>query len=213
MFSDGSKMFAHSLLLCLASPVFDAMWNSGMSESREKFVKIEVATKDEFANFYEMLKPISGRKVSITSLNVSSLLTLSEYYQIENMKEECVEFLNQSPITVCLLVQAKLHKLDELYAKCLNGVVETFDCQNFDSLLGHEDVAIDVMQKAQSRWKAMRSKIDRMEAKKKRALECIAETEKEATFEAFGQRKMARSNTLCNDWVTGKLEVIKSKLA
>ena len=70
-------MPASSHLLCLASPVFTRMLESGMQEAQQRVIKVEVASKEEFAMFYDLLKPMAFHSDRVTEANVDSLLSIS----------------------------------------------------------------------------------------------------------------------------------------
>ena len=54
-------LLVSSVVLRLASPVFDKMLSSVMVEGREKQLDVDIATKGEFANFYLFLLPGRAR--------------------------------------------------------------------------------------------------------------------------------------------------------
>ena len=68
------SMPACSSFLRAASPVFNRMLQSGMQESQQGTVKVEVAKKEEFAIFYSLLWPGEWSRDKVTEANVDSLL-------------------------------------------------------------------------------------------------------------------------------------------
>ena len=105
------SMHASSHLLCLASPVFDRMLESGMKEAQQSIIKMEVASKEEFTVFYDLLRPTAWRDDKVTVANVESLLSLSDYYQVEAVKQACEQLLLRLPCTGTRLLQAHKHGL------------------------------------------------------------------------------------------------------
>ena len=56
-FASGDFMPACSVPLRMCSPVFNSMLSSGMREAQQKTIQVEVATREEFDVFYNLLKP------------------------------------------------------------------------------------------------------------------------------------------------------------
>lgn len=141
----------HSQVLHLASPVFAAMLGSDMAEHRTKRIKVdtEVASFKEFKEFYKLLTPVRGRRVIISKANVDHLLRLSEYYQVVSVKDECAELLEQLPVSVSRLLQARTYQLQRQYKRCLFEISECLPAHKFDELLGNPDVMKDLLVEAQ----------------------------------------------------------------
>ncbi|CAE7269980.1 KBTBD3, partial [Symbiodinium pilosum] len=104
---------ACSSLLRMCSPVFNRMFASGMREAQSGTVQVEVATKEEFEVFYNLLIPGAFRPKKVTEDNVDSLLTISEYYQVGFLKIACRETLRSLPATPERLIQAEQTGLED----------------------------------------------------------------------------------------------------
>mmetsp|Transcript_20020 Transcript_20020/g.41717 ORF Transcript_20020/g.41717 Transcript_20020/m.41717 type:complete len:112 (+) Transcript_20020:18-353(+) len=70
-------MPAVSQLLRLASPVFNRMLESGMKEAQQSIIKVDVARKEEFKIFYDLLEPFSWNNKKVTAANVIHSLQLA----------------------------------------------------------------------------------------------------------------------------------------
>ena len=111
-----------SAVLRLASPVFEAMFTSGMVEGREKAFRVVVASRREFHDFYGFMLPGEARAMQITETNVESLLLLSDYYQVVHLKAECVRMLCRLPASPHLLLQAHKYNLHDLFERCIEDL-------------------------------------------------------------------------------------------
>ena len=52
-----SSMLASSHLHRVASPVFNRLFQSGMKEAQQGVIRVDVASKEEFITFYNLLGP------------------------------------------------------------------------------------------------------------------------------------------------------------
>uniref|UniRef100_A0A7S2VM03 BTB domain-containing protein n=1 Tax=Zooxanthella nutricula TaxID=1333877 RepID=A0A7S2VM03_9DINO len=115
----------HSLIVRMVSPVFDAMLKAGMAEQQQMTVNIDaqVASKDEFQVFYNLLLPFSGSvKNAVTAANAESLFRISDFYQVKQLRAQCLRMLLMSPHTVGKLIFAHKTGLADLYATTLRGL-------------------------------------------------------------------------------------------
>uniref|UniRef100_A0A7S2L2S8 BTB domain-containing protein n=1 Tax=Zooxanthella nutricula TaxID=1333877 RepID=A0A7S2L2S8_9DINO len=108
----------HSAILRVASPVIDAMFEAGMKESRCKTIKVsaDLASRAQFEEFYAILLPLGSKGLRITKDNVAHLFRISDFYQIEGVRSECVAFLCTLDPTVAWITFAHKHGLKEIYS-------------------------------------------------------------------------------------------------
>ena len=145
-------MPASSALLRLASPVFNRMFTSGMKEAKQGVIEVDVASKMEFITFFNLLGPWAWSKDKVTEANVDSLLAISDYYQVEIIKQTCENLLLGLPPSGARLLQAKKHGLTRQYVRCVGAMakrstkddLEVFRQSDPDILL---DVAFNALQK------------------------------------------------------------------
>eukprot|EP00418_Pyrodinium_bahamense_P083497 CAMPEP_0179069940 /NCGR_PEP_ID=MMETSP0796-20121207/30765_1 /TAXON_ID=73915 /ORGANISM="Pyrodinium bahamense, Strain pbaha01" /LENGTH=291 /DNA_ID=CAMNT_0020767019 /DNA_START=15 /DNA_END=890 /DNA_ORIENTATION=- len=121
VFDDG-ELQVHARVLCLASPVLDAMLSSDMAESHSRQVNVDITSKKTFARLYKLLLPCAWKPSEITEDNFEELLKLSDYYQVSAVKERCAEVLGSLPTTVPRLLLARDYRLPELYQKFSKGL-------------------------------------------------------------------------------------------
>ncbi|CAE7821290.1 bath-38, partial [Symbiodinium sp. KB8] len=139
----GDTMPAVSQLLRLASPVFNRMLVSNMKEAQKSIIKVEVASKTEFKIFYDLLEPCSWSKDKISKANVDALLAISDYYQVDVVKQGCEQFLLGLPATGDRLLQAHKHGLNKQYQRCIVSIAEAGTKDDLLVLHGHPDVLLE----------------------------------------------------------------------
>ncbi|CAE7370120.1 ANK1 [Symbiodinium sp. CCMP2456] len=109
-----ATMLASSVLLRLASPVFNRMLASGMK------VDVAVATKTQFQVFYALLGPGAFSFDKVTKDSIDGLLSISDYYQVDFVKEACIKKLDELPVTAHRFMQAHKHGLKRQRDRCLH---------------------------------------------------------------------------------------------
>mmetsp|Transcript_135750 Transcript_135750/g.378244 ORF Transcript_135750/g.378244 Transcript_135750/m.378244 type:complete len:243 (+) Transcript_135750:123-851(+) len=159
---DDVEMPVHSLILCLASPVFNAMLSTDMVEKDGRRVRVEAASREDFAEFYRFLLPLCGRSMSLSERNVDSLLTLSDYYQVEPLKEECERFLEALPVSVPRLLQAHRHGLRRQYERCAEAIAQSFHEHDMSVLSRHNDIMLDVVLRSQRSFRNLRQLVTKI---------------------------------------------------
>ena len=92
------SMSANSVLLRMASPVFNRMFQSG-ERNTASIIKVDVAGKEEFTIFYNLLGPVAWNTDKVTEKNVDTLFAISDYYQVETIKQACEDLLLDLPPT------------------------------------------------------------------------------------------------------------------
>ncbi|CAE7039640.1 unnamed protein product [Symbiodinium sp. CCMP2592] len=117
-------MPASATLLRLASPVFNRMLESGMKEAQQRVIKVDVASKQEFTIFYDLLGPMAWSTDKVQEDNVDSLLAISDYYQVKTIKETCETLLLGLSPTGDRLVQAHKHGLERQYKRCISELAK-----------------------------------------------------------------------------------------
>ncbi|CAE6934351.1 bath-38 [Symbiodinium sp. CCMP2592] len=151
-----SSMLASSHLLRVASPVFNRMFTSGMKEQQQSVIKVDVASKEEFATFYNLLGPWAWSTHKVTEANVDSLLTISDYYQVEIIKQTCEDLLLSLAPTCARLLQADRHGLKRQYQRCVGHVAEESTEEDLEVLRqSSADILLQVAVKQQDFIKAL----------------------------------------------------------
>lgn len=145
------SMPANSALLRLASPVFNRMFTSGMKEAQQGVIEVDVASKKEFITFYNLLGNWSWSRDKVTEANVDSLLAISDYYQVEIIKQTCEDLMLTLPPTGARLLQAKKHGLNRQYLRCIDVMAKRSTRNDLEMLRQSEpDILLDVAIKKQN---------------------------------------------------------------
>lgn len=143
------EMLVSSHTLRLASPVFEGMFASAMEEARNKRVKVDISSKEDFAGFYDLLLPGRWSPSKVTKTNVDALLVLSDYYQVEFLKAACEVKLASLPATIPRLLQAHKHGLKKQYARCVQALAqadskEFLSTEDLKALEANSDIYLDL---------------------------------------------------------------------
>ncbi|CAE7574552.1 unnamed protein product [Symbiodinium microadriaticum] len=143
------SMPANSALLRMASPVFNRMFTSGMREAQQGVIKVEVASKEEFKVFYDFLLPMAwGAPVTVDS--VDSLLAISDYYQVEIIKQRCENYLLRCAPTGSRLLQAHKHGLTSQYERCIGALAKKSTKADLAVLRSQPDILLDLTLRKQA---------------------------------------------------------------
>ncbi|CAE7938064.1 unnamed protein product [Symbiodinium necroappetens] len=160
------SMPANSALLRMASPVFNRMFTSGMREAQQGVIKVEVASKEEFKVFYDFLLPMAwGAPVTVDS--VDSLLAISDYYQVEIIKQRCENYLLRCAPTGSRLLQAHKHGLTSQYERCIGALAKKSTKADLAVLRSQPDILFDLTLRKQAildRLRAMKGEIVKHQA-------------------------------------------------
>lgn len=124
---------AHRVVLAASSPVFKASFTSELKRKKEGEVFDEVQVSDfDPSTVQEMLNFVYTGEVGITHKNALELTLAADYYNLENLKKLCAEFLmiNLTPSN-CLLIQmyAERYRLN-----LLHETATYFICNNLTSI-------------------------------------------------------------------------------
>ena len=148
--SSEDSMPANSILLRLASPVFNRMLQSGMQEAQQSVIKVDLASKEEFQIFYGLLAPTAWSTGAVTKENVDSLLAISDYYQVGTIKQACEAHLLRLPATGARLLQARKHGLKSQYERCIRALAKNGAKEDLELLRKSEpDILLEVAVKQQ----------------------------------------------------------------
>lgn len=112
---DKKVLKAHKSVLAVSSPFFFGLLNTKMKEKEDSVVMREV------------LRFIYSNEVENLSAIVNELVFAAEKYQLEGLKELCVdsiiEALNTENVFQSLMAADRLTKAEELKKKCVGMIV------------------------------------------------------------------------------------------
>eukprot|EP00747_Dinoflagellata_sp_TGD_P171260 gnl/TRDRNA2_/TRDRNA2_204931_c0_seq1.p1 gnl/TRDRNA2_/TRDRNA2_204931_c0~~gnl/TRDRNA2_/TRDRNA2_204931_c0_seq1.p1 ORF type:complete len:255 (-),score=35.11 gnl/TRDRNA2_/TRDRNA2_204931_c0_seq1:90-854(-) len=141
----------HSQVLRLASPVFDAMFEQDMAEQRSKRFKVDKVSKDDFMIFYQCLLPGARPESLVSETNLETVLMLSDYYQVQFMKDVCANILESLSVSIPKLVLARKYGLERQYSKFLGAILDDLAQYDFALLNGDPDTMMDIILAMQKR--------------------------------------------------------------
>ena len=141
---DGSEMSAHKAVLSARSPVFNAMFETEMLESRENLIRIEDFSKEVVE---ELLKFIYSGKVSNLAKVAKDLLSAADKYELPQLSELCEQFL-MSDLSVEsapeILVLSHLHKAVKLKSVVIDFIItnrkEVMKTENWNLIRQQSDL-------------------------------------------------------------------------
>ncbi|KAK3090186.1 hypothetical protein FSP39_009884 [Pinctada imbricata] len=125
----------HSLVLSSVSAYFEAMFNSGMKESREMTVTLHDIAPDMFR---EVLNFVYSGKDVVDSNNVGDLLQISTMLQLVCLTEKCEEFMIKNIDSENCLNIWKVSKLHNCVK--LKEISELHILSNFDDVIENCDL-------------------------------------------------------------------------
>ena len=88
----GREFHAHKLVLIACCSYFEAMFLSGMTESRQRVVELKGVNPDAFQ---VILRFFYTGHIKITKENVQTILPIASIFQLDDLKKACASFLEQ----------------------------------------------------------------------------------------------------------------------
>uniref|UniRef100_A0A914QWB2 BTB domain-containing protein n=1 Tax=Panagrolaimus davidi TaxID=227884 RepID=A0A914QWB2_9BILA len=130
---EGKKLYADKLILSINSSTFKSMLSDRWI-SKNDSIKIE---NYKFDDFKELLSFIYSGKCNITNENIFTILDMSEFYQIEDLKELCDEYLSKMELNLTNIIQ--LIETSNKYSLIkIKEPIRTFIFQNFANMAKFE---------------------------------------------------------------------------
>ena len=121
----------HKAILAARSPVFDAMFTHELAESNSRW--LEPIEDCEPAVFDEFLFFVYTGRIQLSNENACSLFYIAYKYQISELKEECVSFLQKTMTidTICdIICLSTKYEEEELLNLAIN-----FFARNMEKIL------------------------------------------------------------------------------
>uniref|UniRef100_A0A914QIR0 BTB domain-containing protein n=1 Tax=Panagrolaimus davidi TaxID=227884 RepID=A0A914QIR0_9BILA len=147
---EGKKLYADKLILSINSSTFKSMLSDRWI-SKNDAIKIETYKYDDFK---ELLTFIYSGKCNITNENVVRILHMSEFYQIEDLKDLCEENLSKTKLNLsnifqlletsnkCSLIQTK-KPIHDFVTHNFSNFIKSDELLNADKSMIKEIVAIE----------------------------------------------------------------------
>ena len=140
------KLFAHKVILLGKSAVFAAMFEHQMTEERENIVRIEDITYEVFE---EMMKYIYTNNSEKLTVMATDLLAAADKCQIMNLRQICVECLEDTlsnSTVIQIIVLAYLHSLDSLKEMCLKFIMNNYSSIDNRSLIEYPQLQAEIIE-------------------------------------------------------------------
>ena len=126
IFENGQQIGGRVAMLAAKSPVFEAMFNHDMQESKTRQVNIKDVNPDTFKHLLFFMD--SGKmKIPLTETLAQELYVASDRYAVIDLNEECIKFLQSSikaENVFSMLIWAHKYQVDKIKEKCVAFAVE-----------------------------------------------------------------------------------------
>merc|ERR1712187_1034622 len=104
-----------------------------------------------------MLVPVSARKRRVLESDLVGILSLSDYYQVDALREECEDLMSKMNPSPWLLVLSYKHQLLKEYERCADAIAAGLLSFSLDELEEYPKLMMDVFKRVQRRGKAIAS--------------------------------------------------------
>ena len=122
---DDGELEVHSLILELASPVFEKMLNSDMQEGKGNSIQLPGKCKAELESFYKSLQLCTMEALTVQS--VAFLVKWADEYQVDALKARCESFLLDQDVDAAALRFAVTFGLNKRARQCLRAMRENLE--------------------------------------------------------------------------------------
>uniref|UniRef100_A0A914P643 BTB domain-containing protein n=1 Tax=Panagrolaimus davidi TaxID=227884 RepID=A0A914P643_9BILA len=123
---EGKKLYADKLSLSINSSTFKSMLSDRWI-SKNDSIKTETY---KFDDFKELLTFIYSGKCNLTNENIFTILDMSEFYQIEDLKEICDKYLSKTKLNLSNVLQL-IETLSKYSLTQMKKPIQTFIFQDF----------------------------------------------------------------------------------
>uniref|UniRef100_A0A914QE73 BTB domain-containing protein n=1 Tax=Panagrolaimus davidi TaxID=227884 RepID=A0A914QE73_9BILA len=133
---EGKKLYADKLILSISSPTFKSMLSDRWI-SKNDAIKIETYKYDDFK---ELLTFIYSGECNLSNENIFTMLDVAEFYQTEDLKKLCDEYLSKLELKLTnifqLLETSNKYSLIQMKEKIQTFVFQKFaNFTKFDGFL------------------------------------------------------------------------------
>lgn len=117
---------AHLFVLCARSPVFEAMFQHDMIESKNKFIKMNDVKENILTEFLHYLYAGTTRN-RLNGKSAQPLYEIADKYDVCSLREECIAYLLlniEVTNAINLLAWSNIYKIDQLKQATVKFVSE-----------------------------------------------------------------------------------------
>uniref|UniRef100_A0A914Q852 BTB domain-containing protein n=1 Tax=Panagrolaimus davidi TaxID=227884 RepID=A0A914Q852_9BILA len=126
---EGKKLYADKLILSINSSTFKSMLSDRWI-CKNDAIKIKTY---KFDDFKELLTFFYSGECNLTNQNIFTILDMAEFYQIEDLKEICAEYLSKIELNLSNVIQ-HFEILTKYSMIEMKGPIQTFIFQNFKTI-------------------------------------------------------------------------------
>ena len=124
------EFHVHRAILCLHSPVFEAMLNGEFKEAKQDKITLEGKDPSEMTIFLKLLYPSKFFDSPLNEGNVTKVLALAEEYQAEAVTKQCfAEIAITADNALDIAPHALMHD-QSVYKKCIKIAQKEIGCEN-----------------------------------------------------------------------------------
>uniref|UniRef100_A0A914PYU8 BTB domain-containing protein n=1 Tax=Panagrolaimus davidi TaxID=227884 RepID=A0A914PYU8_9BILA len=131
---EGKNLYADKLILSINSSTFKSMLSDRWI-SKNHSIKIETY---KFDDFKKLLTFIYSGECNLTDENIFTILDMSEFYQIEDLKELCDEYLSKMELNLSNIIQ--LSEISNKYSLIqMKEPIQNFIFPNFKIIVKSDE--------------------------------------------------------------------------
>ena len=125
----GVEFHVHRAILCLHSPVFEAMLNGEFKEAKQDKITLEGKDPYEMAVFLKLFYPLIFDS-PLNKGNVTKVLALADEYQVKAITRQCfAEIVITADNALDIISYALMHD-QSVYKKCIKIAQREIKCEN-----------------------------------------------------------------------------------
>ncbi|XP_076817544.1 kelch-like protein 12 [Clavelina lepadiformis] len=130
---EAHKFHAHKQLLSRHSDYFKAMFSSNMREQHQLVINLEITE----AQMEIIMDFIYNSKLAVTSDNISDVISVSEYFQIPHIRNNCISYFKENVNLNNSLHLFHLYNFYNLIHEVMN--TSNYICEHFEPVIKQED--------------------------------------------------------------------------
>ena len=126
----GVEFHVHRAILCIHSPVFEAMLNGGFKEAKQDKITLEEKDPSEMTVFLKLMYRSKFIDSPLDEGNVTNVLALADEYQADSILEQCFADVSVTPENALEIVPYAAKYDHSVYEKCIEVAQKEIGCEN-----------------------------------------------------------------------------------
>ena len=132
---EGVEFHVHRPILCIQSPVFEAMLNPGFKEAKQEKITLEGKDANEMRDFLKLLYPSKTFQNPSNERNFVTMLALADEYQAEAVIKQCFDEITITPDNALKIIPFAFKYDKSVYEKCVRLAQKVIKCQNLEETI------------------------------------------------------------------------------